>query len=140
MWEAIPAEQIQAVVRFLPILESLRPDDFSRSVCLPGNEGVCYGIGQVEFHPAVYDFINACYENGFVQPFNWPAWAREARRYMADPELVASARLLTCIKLITGHLRYERFCDGHLHSVFESGHLIAILRRLQQLANSYCEE
>ena len=50
-----------------------------------------------------------------------------------------TSRLATCIKLITGHLRSERFCDGHLHSVFESGHLTAILRRLDQVANKHRE-
>jgi len=130
----VSTEQIRAVTKFLPILEKINSNDFSHSVRLPGNEDVCYGIGHVEFHPAVYAFTKACYENGFVQPsFDWAAWAREARRYMADPALVASARLETCIKLITAHLRNERFCDGHLHSVFESGHLTAILRRLNQL-------
>jgi hypothetical protein len=130
----VSVQQIRAVTKFLPILEKINSNDFSHSVRLPGNEDVCYGIGHVEFHPAVYAFTKACYENGFVQPsFDWPAWAREARRYMADPALVASARLETCIKLITAHLRNERFCDGHLHSVFESGHLTTILRRLNQL-------
>ena len=128
-------QQIRALINFLPILENINPHDFSHSVRLPGNEDVCYGIGHVEFHPAVYEFTKACYENGFVQAsFDWPAWAKEARRYMADPALVASARLATCIKLIILHLRYERFCDGHLGEVFKSGHLSAVLRRLHQLA------
>jgi hypothetical protein len=125
-------QRIRALTKFLPILIKINPQDFSHSVRLPGNEGVCYGIGHVEFHPAVYEFTKACLENGFVQPsFDWPAWAKEACRFIADPALVTSARLATCVKLITTHLRYERFCDGHLHSVFESGHLIAILRRLK---------
>jgi Family of unknown function (DUF6508) len=130
----LSTEQIQAVAKFLPIFETIKPDDFSHSVRLPGQEDICYGVGFVEFHPAVYEFIKACYDNGFVQSFDWPAWAGEARQYMADPKLVASARLTTCIKLVTGHIRYERFCDGHLHSQFESGHLTAILRRLEELA------
>jgi hypothetical protein len=130
--KAVSKQQIRVLTKFLPILEKINPHDFSHSVRLPGNEDVCYGIGHVEFHPAVYEFTKACYGNAFVQPsFDWPAWAKEARRYMADPALVASARLATCIKLITAHLRYERFCDGHLHSVFESGHLTAVLRRLK---------
>ena len=54
---------------------------------------------------------------------------------MSDPSLVASARLTTCIKLITASLRYERFCDGHLGAVIKAGHITAILRRLEQLAN-----
>lgn len=130
----VSLEQIQAVVKFLPTFESIKPGDFSSSVRLPGQEDVAYGIGHVEFHPAVYKFIEACYENGFVQPYDWPAWATQAQRYMHNPKLVASAELVTCIKLLTAHIRCERFCDGHLHSVFESGHLTAVLRRLGDLA------
>jgi len=136
----VSTEQTLAVAKFLPVFENIKPEDFSRSVRLPSQEYIPYGIGHVEFHPAVYEFIKVCYENGFVQPFDWSAWAGEARRYMDDRELVASARLLTCIKLITTHIRYERFCDGHLDSIFESGHLTAILRRLQQLAGPHPEK
>ena len=71
-------------------------------------------MGRLRYHQAVYDFERACYDNGFVQSLDWPAWTAEGRRYISDPALVASARLATCIKLITASLRYERFCDGHL--------------------------
>jgi hypothetical protein len=57
----VSAEQIRAVAKFLPIFENIKPDDFSHSVRLPGQEDVCYGVGFVEFHPAVNAFIEACY-------------------------------------------------------------------------------
>jgi hypothetical protein len=130
----VSTEQIRAVARFLPIFETIKPEDFSHSVQL--NNEVGYGIGHVEFHPAVREFRQACYDNGFVQSFDWTVWQTEARRYMNNPALVESAKLATCVKLITAHIRFERFCDGHLHSVFESGHLTAILRRLEHLAKA----
>jgi hypothetical protein len=94
-----------------------------------------------------------------VVPPVWPAWpyvdggnilGSTVSKEIGPPEksqeelewrlkqikLVASARLATCVKLITAHIRYERFCDGHLHSNFESGHLTAILRRLTELAGA----
>jgi hypothetical protein len=89
-------------------------------------------IGHLEYHPAVHEFMLACYEGGLVLSFDWGAWADEVRRYMRDPLLVASASLVTCIKLLTAHLRAERFCDGHLQNVLRSGHVVAILQRLQQ--------
>jgi len=69
-------------------------------------------IGHLKYHPTVY---------------------REARRYMSDHLLVASANLETCIKPLTAQLPAERFCDGHLQSVLKSGHITAILRRLERL-------
>jgi hypothetical protein len=35
--------------------------------------------------------------------------------------------------LLTAHLRQERFCEGHLLTAFEGGHLTAIMRRADAL-------
>jgi hypothetical protein len=70
---AISPEQLKAVIRFLPILEKISPDDLAHLVRLPDHEDVCYGVGHIAFHPAVRNFIKACYENEFVQSFDWPA-------------------------------------------------------------------
>jgi hypothetical protein len=135
----VSAEQIRAVNKFLPILESIRPEDLARLVKPPALEEDSLVIGHLEYHPAVHEFMRACYANGFVQSFDWPAWAKKGGRYVNDSALVGTARLNTCIKLITTSLRYERFCDGHLGAVIKSGHITAILRRLKRLANARLE-
>jgi ADP-ribosyl-[dinitrogen reductase] hydrolase len=132
----VSAEQIRALIKFLPILESINPEDLAWVVKPPAPAKDRLVIGQLEYHPAVHEFMRACYDNGFVQPFDWPAWAKEGGRYINDSELVGTARLNTCIKLITASLRYERFCDGHLGEVIKSGHIAAILRRLKRLADT----
>lgn len=132
-------ERIGTVIKFLPILEGINPEDLERMVKPPVQKEDNLEIGRFEYHPAVYEFMQACYDNGLVRPFDWPARARKGRRYMSDPSLVASARLTTCIKLITASLRYERFCDGHLGEVIKSGHIAAILRRLKKLADARLE-
>lgn len=131
----VSAEQIQVVAKFLPIFENIDPDDFAHMIPPPMIREDVLVLGHIEYHGAVHEFMTACYENGFVQSsFDWVTWSKEGRRYMMDPTLVGSARLATCIKLITAHLRAERFCDGHLDDVLRSGHIIALLRRLQQFA------
>jgi O-acetyl-ADP-ribose deacetylase len=125
---------IAAVVIFLPIFEAIGPDDFAQLVGSTDVPGEIPFMGHLEYHPAVYKFMDACYENGMVLSFDWGAWSDEARRYMSSPQLVMSASLDTCMKLLTTHLRAERFCDGHLEGVLRSGHITAILRRLQHLA------
>jgi hypothetical protein len=132
----VSMQQIQAVTKFLPIFENMNPDEFAHIIPHPDSTEDCHVVGHLEYHRTVYEFMKACYENGFVQSFDWPAWGREARRYMGDRALVRSARLATCIKLITAHLRDERFCDGHLQDVLMSGHITGILRRLEQLASA----
>ena len=107
------SNQIKAVVKCLPDLDAIAPESLARAVRT--SEGVMV-LGCVEYHPAVRGFEKACYRNGFVQPFDWPAWAPSIRRYMQEPELVASARVWTCIRLISAHIRCERFCGKRLTS------------------------
>lgn len=126
--------RMQAVVKFLPIFETIAPDDFAHLVGSTEVPGEIPFMGHLEYHPAVCEFMDACYENGMVLSFDWGAWSDEAHRYMTDPELVMSASLTTCKKLLTTHLRAERFCDGHLERVLRSGHVTAVLKRLQHLA------
>ncbi len=125
---------IEAVVKFLPIFEAIAPDDFAQLVGSTEVPGEIPFMGHLEYHPAVSQFMHACYENGMVLSFDWGAWSDEAHRYMKDPQLIRAASLKTCMKLLTTHLRAERFCDGHLEDVLRSGHITAVLRRLQQFA------
>ena len=60
-------------------------------------------------------------------------------RHLPFAARFARHRLTTCIKLIMASVRYERFCDGHLGEVIKSGHIAAILRRLEQLADAHLE-
>ncbi len=76
-------------------------------------------------------FKRACYANGWVDfTFNWTEWGTDARRYMDDAGAIATIDVDTARRLITAHLRADRFNEGHLASVIESGHIAAILRRL----------
>jgi hypothetical protein len=118
---------IAAVIVFLPIFEAIAPDDFAQLVGSTEVPGEIPFMGHLEYHPAVYEYMAACYENGVVLSFDWGAWADESHRYMRDSRLVMSASLNTCIKLLTTHLRAERFCDGHLEEVLRSGHITAML-------------
>lgn len=76
----VTAEQLQAVINFLPIFENMNPDDFPHIIRPPDSTEDIYVVGHLEYHRAVYDFMDACYENGFVQSFDWGAWAKESRR------------------------------------------------------------
>ena len=125
--EKIPSmEQIRAIAEFLPV--------FEREGFVPST--VVKRPGQFSFHsyaPELSQFHHAVYENGFVISFDWPSWQTQAMQYFDEPELLESADLLTLCKLLTLHVRKERFCDGHLAAMVECGHIAAILRRLRGL-------
>ena len=132
----VTGKQIDGVIRFLSIIEGSNPDNFARLTESTNSTDGVLVLGRLEYHSAVHEFERACDDNGFVQSFEWGAWSDEAHLYMSNPSLVSSADLDTCIKLITTHLRAERFSEGHLEEVLRSGHITAILRRLRDLRRS----
>jgi hypothetical protein len=78
-------------------------------------------------------FCNACYTHHFVQPFDWHAWSREHERLVFNGDAIEELCLADIGRLLTTHLRGDRYCDQHLLGVMRSGQMRRILKRLQQL-------
>jgi len=73
------------------------------------------------------------HRQNIIVPFDWTSWREEAERYQMDAKALETADLLTLRNLLTVHVRAERFAEGHLASVFESGYITAVLHRLKQI-------
>ncbi|MFW5792247.1 MAG: DUF6508 domain-containing protein [Desulfohalobiaceae bacterium] len=54
---------------------------------------------------------------------------------LSDPAFIAQADIDRIIRLLTTHIRADRFCDGHLLSVLENGSIVRILTRLEQITS-----
>jgi hypothetical protein len=118
----IGPRQLDAVLGFLPTFES------------PGYQfGEWNGAGYFSYSSEVNDFIKTLYAQDVIISFDWTSWRREAQRYQTDPRTLETADLLTLCKLLTLHVRADRFSEGHLANVLESGHITAVLRRLKQI-------
>lgn len=120
----IEPQALDNVLRFLPLLETpefrfghWRYPEAQMPHFAPSSEALA--------------FVQALYSAGLIYPFDWPSWLEEAERYMNEIEAVQTADLLTLCKLLTTHVRRDRFYEGHLNHVFRNGHLTAILKRLQ---------
>jgi hypothetical protein len=76
-------------------------------------------------------FGDKAYKLGWVVNFRWSGWAATpaARFLIKNPVLVASASPDNFINLITTCVRSERLMDGALDHAFQSGLLIAIVKR-----------
>lgn len=117
--KAITSKQIDAIVRFLKVFE--------------GSSDTC---GEASFSDPLSEFQKAVYKNGWVEPsFNLSDWTEKAREYVDSPSLLASADVGTIRKLLTTHMRWEYWSEGHLSELVENGHVLAILKRLQQIRN-----
>ena len=124
---------IDALLPFLPMLESrhageTRGGDRQQdgSITMP----------YFEYSEGMLAFIRACAENGWIEVFPWPEWAGEAKRLHDEPETLGKADIGTIRKLLTLHIRNDRFNEGHLAAMVEDGHLAAVLRRLERIRNA----
>ena len=123
----ITGKRIDAI---LPFLEQFEEAGFS--VGTWRNEpGV---LPSFDYDEAVVEFEQILYANDWVTPkFDWGEWQDVAEEYVDSPEKIKSADVVTVQKLLTTHVRKDRFCDGHLASMFENGHIVALLRRLKDI-------
>jgi len=119
-------EQVDAVLKFLPIFES---EGFRCGEWVIRDDR----LPSITYSPEVHGFVRTLYEQNIMFEFDWVRWKDEAKRYLADPGSLAEADLLTIRKLLTAHVRTDRFVEGHLERIFESGHMVQILWRLREI-------
>ena len=122
----IGLRQLDAVLAHLAVFE--RPGFVFGEWYTPAGQFPHYALSA-----EALDFIRTLDAQQMLVIFDWPSWQDEARRLMDDPLAMATADLLTLRCLLTTHVRLERFVEGHLASVYESGHVTAILRRLSAI-------
>ena len=127
----LSAEHIDAVLEFLPFLadEGFKP--VKEVVCEPGH------FGYQVWDPVLERLYSALHDNGFIVPFDWPSWQDKARQYLEFPELMESADLNTLRKLLTLHVRKDRFCEGHFTAMVKIGHIRLLLERLKVIRDSF---
>ncbi len=122
----ITKANLDKVLTFLPLFEG-RTDN------LYSVQTEYFTFYPYEYSPEVLRFIQTLYNEDLIFVFDWSSWKVEAERYMNDPDLVAQADLLELRKLLTLHVRADRFNDGHIAHEIDTGHLLAILKRLKAI-------
>jgi hypothetical protein len=122
----IGPQQIDTVLRFLPFFE--RPEYVFGEWHSPEGQIPYYSMSR-----EAKDFVQALYGQQVLFSFDWMSWQEEAERYISAPEALETADLLVLRKLLTTHVRKERFVEGHLASMLECGHITMILRRLRNI-------
>lgn len=96
------------------------------------------GLYPAKFSAAVRKVVEALFQHRFMFPFNYQPWMDEARKLEEDRELLSKADLETLRKLVVVHWRRDYWDYDHTHweSIAASGHLVAILDRLQEIAET----
>lgn len=105
MSSEITRKNVDTVLAFLPLFSSKQANLYNIQIESLTLDPYCYFK---EFEK----FLKALYEENFVISFDWTTWQNEAQRFILHPELLNSADISTLQKLLTTHVRKERFCSG----------------------------
>jgi hypothetical protein len=119
-------ERIEALTRFLPIFET--PGYDFATWHKPDGE-----VPRCVLDPSAEEFVTELYRQDWILSPSWPDWRDEVRKYANAPEEITRADLDTVQRLISAHVRADRIKEGHLLTVFNSGHLTLLIRRLKDL-------
>ncbi len=133
----ITREGVERVLSFLPLFEPADQGQLYTVTPPQEQDGVMYTL-YITYSPEVVRFIGTLSSAGFVVPFDWGAWQDDAWRYVNDPDLLNGADLDTLRKLLTLHVRKDRFVEGHFSEMIDLGHIRAILHRLKALYSQGC--
>ncbi len=129
--ESTPVDKrdLEAILSYLPSFE--QPGyDFGEMIEEKG------ALPWADYSGEVMEFYRDLYSHHFIVDFDWSSWQHVAIEYFQNPELITTADLTTIRRLFTIHIRKDRFCEGHLLSVLESGHITMMLQRLATIYKS----
>ena len=126
----ITIQSINKLLKFLPIFEKEGYELSKWKFPESSEDGVAY-FPRCDYSEEVSEFEKTLYEEGFIVSFDWVKWQDEAEKYCLEPERLKTACLTTLQKLLTTHVRKERFCEGHLAVMLKDRHITEILRRLK---------
>jgi hypothetical protein len=120
----ITHEGVDALLRFLPYFVNIKGHYGTETK--NDNDG----LGNAMLTKEATEFCEACYENKFVQDFNWSEWSQSRQKLISSGDGIEDLDLADIGRLLTAHIRGDRFCDGRLLAVMHSGQMTRILKRL----------
>ncbi|MBI2373932.1 MAG: ADP-ribosylglycohydrolase family protein [Deltaproteobacteria bacterium] len=128
--EPLRRSGLERVLALIQRIEA-RPPPFAETRMDRSNDGALSIT--TEECPELEELTDALRDANLIQPFDWPSWQDEAIRYFERPEILDGADLRTVTRLLTLHVRKDRFSEGHFAAMLDNGHVQAILRRLRVL-------
>ena len=116
-------ENWRGLLAFLPALRNRTPDFWRVGVW-----GDMTSVVSTETAKSLFKYI---YEHDLLlKDFDWMAWQHEALAYLDYRLRLETADLATIQKLLTAHIRADRFSEGHYDAILENGFLRDLLERL----------
>jgi len=135
-------ERLDRLAAFLSIFED---PGFSFGLWIGGKPMPHLQLHMPSFVPSdpAEAFVRMAHDMGWVLPdLDWKSWkdGAEAGELLNCPETLARATPEQLAKLLTVLVRQDRFVEGSLGRVFDSGLLVAIVRRADALRHEISTE
>jgi len=127
---AINREGVERLIFLIPEMEKYHGFWGEHDITSDGNTVF---LGAYEFSDITGRVHSCINSSGLIYPFDWKDWQEEAARICNDPELMEKADLITLRKLLSLHVRMDRFCEGHFAAMCEAGVILLIMKRLKSL-------
>jgi hypothetical protein len=99
----------------------------------PGVMALAQSSERADGHPNLVNLLAAMEFTDFTAPFDWQAEFGPRPDFLQSLEVVDHADLETLRKIMTAHIRIDRFDHGHLERLVQSGYWTRCLERLRQL-------
>ena len=126
--------RLSAIARFAPVFT--RPDFrfTARHEEISKRAGTA-GAPRPHLSESAREFVECACDSGWVELADWRTWAssEEALDLNGKPARIANASEAQLGKLLTAHIRKDRFEAGALNSAFEAGVITAIVQRAEAL-------
>lgn len=130
----VTKDGIAKVLAFLPYLRDINQN---YGEVLGGEKhGEIVSMPYDSLSDRAMEFVEACYQANLVQSFDWSTWAEKNAALAHEGKGLESADLDCIVRLVTAHLRADRFVEGHLLEVMRSGLMRRILERLQEISSA----
>ena len=85
-------------------------------------------------HPGLHTLLGAMEMSGFIEIFDWMAWVESiGADNLNSTSYLKTADLETLRKLMSAHIRLERFSAGHIQKLFRSGYMQAFFEGLERV-------
>ncbi len=121
----IKPEAVENILEYLPFFKDNQEELYTYN-----GEAV---LDPYTYHPKVNEFISDLYAGNFIQAYDWMSWRDTARLYMKNLSAIQQTDWENLIKLITYHIRRDRFVSGHLKSALDQQQFVYILERIEDL-------
>jgi hypothetical protein len=119
-------ERWDGLLQFLPALQNREP--------LYWRVGTWGDMPSVVSTDTARRLLTYLHENIVLPDFDWQAWQDQAIGYLDYRIRLETADLPTLRKLLTAHVRADRFAEGHYDSILENGFLRDVLERVAVLS------